>query len=76
MSEMVDRVARAIRPALYFDAPTELSRVAACAVIKAMRYPTQAMVYAVKSKSHTPEADAMDVWMTMIDAALEEEKTS
>ena len=74
-SEMIERVARAIRPALSFDAPVSLSHEAARAAIDAMREPTKGMIEVGRNAigsdfDHWAAPD--DTWRTMIDAALEE----
>jgi len=72
MSEMVERVAEAIR-AVNSDTIgltyTELTTAMARAAIAAMREPTQAMIDACDLDIHT-EGTIVGVWDDMIDEAL------
>jgi hypothetical protein len=83
MSEMVERVARAMAAdynirhdcqhgfddVFFLDAVRDEWRAAARAAISAMREPTEAMVRAANRNNHPRDEET---WRTMVDAALEE----
>ncbi len=70
MSEMVERIARAIHDAAHkgldFDWPREMRIAQARAAIEAMRQPTDEMLYS----GRWPNDVMGENWQAMIDAAL------
>jgi hypothetical protein len=73
MSEMVERVARAIEDECAGCDPRNFSAFtnAARAAIAALREPTEAMVMAGKDAPFCPDIPT-DVWYAMIDATLKD----
>lgn len=72
MSEMVERVARAIEAKSNFAISQHHAKALARAVIEAMREPTGEQRAAVRAIPTGNWEIARDYWRTMIDAALKE----
>jgi len=74
MSEMVERVARALSGWLHGSPSWESCFPMARAAIEAMREPTEAMVWAGRADHLTVDGEewSKPIWQAMIDAALED----
>jgi len=73
MNEMVERVKQTIRAELIFEGDYDPASFedAARAAIAAMREPTKAMVQATDWSRSFSFEERREIWITMIDAALE-----